>query len=56
MTILASCTNQTLEQIEEKYRGVGYGQFKQDVANAVVNELRPIQERFYQIIDSQRTR
>ncbi len=53
MTILASCTNQTLEQIEEKYRGVGYGQFKQDVANAVVNELRPIQERFYQIIDSQ---
>ena len=53
ITILASCTNQTLEQIEEKYRGVGYGQFKQDVANAVVNELRPIQERFYQIIDSQ---
>lgn len=53
MTILASCTNQTLEQIEEKYRGVGYGQFKQDVADAVVNELRPIQERFYQIIDSQ---
>lgn len=53
MTILASCSNQTLDQIEEKYQGVGYGQFKQDVADAVVEMLKPIQDRFHEIIDSQ---
>lgn len=53
MTILASCTNQTLDQIEKRYQGVGYGQFKQEVADAVIKVLKPIQERYYDIIDTQ---
>lgn len=52
MTILASCTNQSIKEIETKYEGVGYGQFKQDVADAVVEILKPIQERYADIIDS----
>ena|SRR5690625_1072171 len=52
MTILASCTDQSIKEIETKYEGVGYGQFKQDVADAVVEILKPIQERYADIIDS----
>lgn len=52
MTILASCTDQNIKEIETKYEGVGYGQFKQDVADAVVEILKPIQERYADIIDS----
>ena len=52
MTILASCSNQSLKDIETKYQGVGYGQFKQDVADAVVETMKPIQERYADIIDS----
>lgn len=53
MTILASCTNQTLNQVELNYQGVGYGPFKQDVANAVIEVLTPIQERYHDMINSQ---
>ena len=52
ITILASCTDQNIKEIETKYEGVGYGQFKQDVADAVVEILKPIQERYADIIDS----
>jgi len=34
------------ERIEADYDGVGYGQFKSDVAEAVVEMLRPVRERY----------
>lgn len=52
MSILSVCTGQTFEEIEAAYEGKGYGQFKGDVAQAVIETLRPIQARFNQLIDS----
>lgn len=49
MTILSIFTGKTLAQIEQDYQGKGYGQFKSDVAEAVVNAIKPIQERFHAI-------
>jgi len=43
MTILIAITNMSVEEIEEKYEGLGYSQFKKDVAEAIVAELEPIQ-------------
>jgi tryptophanyl-tRNA synthetase len=43
MVILSLCTGQTLNEIAAKYDG--YGQFKKDVAEAVVGILEPIQNR-----------
>ncbi|HEY8892025.1 MAG TPA: tryptophan--tRNA ligase [Clostridium sp.] len=43
MTILMAITNMSVEEIEEKYEGLGYSQFKKDVAEAIVAELEPIQ-------------
>lgn len=45
MTILSVIKGITPEEIERKYEGQGYAQFKQDVAEAIVEELSPIQEK-----------
>ena len=43
MTILMTITGMSIEEIEQKYEGLGYAQFKKDVAEAIVAELEPIQ-------------
>lgn len=50
ITILSTITETTPEEIEAKYEGVGYGQFKKDVAEAVVGELEPIQKKVNELI------
>ena len=44
--ILAVATGEAPETIESRYDGSGYGQFKSDVAEAVVEVVAPIQERY----------
>jgi tryptophanyl-tRNA synthetase len=45
--ILSVSAGETPEAIEARYDGSGYGQFKSDVAEAVVALLEPIQERYH---------
>ena len=45
--IMIVATGETAEAIEARYAGGGYGQFKSDVADAVVALLEPIQERYH---------
>ena len=52
LTIYASCSGESIEQIEERFEGKGYGDFKQETANVVINALRPVQNRYYALIDS----
>jgi tryptophanyl-tRNA synthetase len=47
--ILAVATDRTPEEIEAAYDGAGYGQFKGDVADAVVEWLRPMRERYLEL-------
>ncbi len=49
MSILAAVTGKSFDQIEADYAGSGYGQFKQDVADALVAELEPIQARYAEL-------
>ena len=44
--IMSVATGDTREEIESRYDGSGYGQFKSDVAEAVVEVVVPIQERY----------
>lgn len=53
LTIYSSCTGESIADLEKKYEGKGYGIFKQDVADAVVNLLQPIQERYAELIASE---
>lgn len=52
MTIYSLCAGKTLEEIETMYEGKGYGAFKTDLAEIVVETLRPIQERYEQLVHS----
>ncbi len=47
--ILSSLTGESREAIESRYEGSGYGQFKTDVGEAVVEALTPIQERYAEL-------
>jgi tryptophanyl-tRNA synthetase len=49
MSIYAHCSGMSLEEIEREYEGKGYGDFKKDLAEHVVNTLKPIQERYKEI-------
>jgi tryptophanyl-tRNA synthetase len=44
--IMSVATGEEPEAIESRYDGAGYGQFKGDVADAVVALVTPIQERY----------
>ena len=49
MTIYSSITGQSMEQVQNEFEGKGYGDFKFRVGEAVVEELRPIQDRFKEL-------
>src|SRR5699024_1242245 len=53
LTIYSSCTGEPIETIVEKYDGKGYGDFKAGVAQAVIELLEPIQEKYYSLIESE---
>jgi|SRR5215211_462948 len=47
--IMAVTTGTPVGEIEARYDGQGYGAFKEDVGEAVVELLRPIQERYQEL-------
>ena len=47
--ILSIASDTTADQIERDYEGAGYGQFKGDVADAVVAMLTPIRDRYLEL-------
>jgi tryptophanyl-tRNA synthetase len=52
LDIHSAFSGETIEELERNYLGKGYGDFKQGVANAVVSVLKPIQDRYYEILES----
>jgi tryptophanyl-tRNA synthetase len=51
MSILSAITGESFDSIVERYNGQGYGKFKQAVADAVVECLRPVQDQYRQVRD-----
>ena len=54
MEIYSACTGKTYEQIEDEFRGKGYGDFKSAVGEAVVASLEPIQIRYKELISDKK--
>ena len=46
MNILSCVTGESIDSIEDRFSGRGYGEFKNEVAEAVVESLRPIKEKY----------
>ena len=50
MSIYGCVTGKTMEEIEKEFDGKGYGEFKLAVGEAVAAELKPLQERYNELI------
>lgn len=50
MNIYAAVTEKTYSQIEEEFKGIGYGKFKEAVASAISDILDPIQEKYNEML------
>lgn len=48
--IYCACTGKTRQEAEKEFEGKGYGEFKLAVGESVVSVLRPVQERFGELI------
>lgn len=52
LSIFSSVTDRSIDELAEAYNGKGYGEFKSDLAEAVVALLEPIQERYKELLVS----
>ncbi|HHU16772.1 MAG TPA: tryptophan--tRNA ligase [Clostridiales bacterium] len=53
INIYSSFSGLKVEDIEKKYEGYGYGAFKKDLVDIVVEAILPIQERYNEIRESE---
>jgi tryptophanyl-tRNA synthetase len=53
--ILAVARETAPEQVEQEFDGAGYGPFKQAVAEAVIELLAPVRERYYELRSDEAT-
>ncbi len=53
INIYSSFSGMTIQDIEKKYEGCGYGDFKKDLVQVTSEALRPIRERFEDIRHSE---
>ena len=52
LNIYSSFSGMSVQDIEKKYEGCGYGEFKKDLVQVTVDALRPIRERYEEIRNS----
>ncbi|WP_080847211.1 tryptophan--tRNA ligase [Cytobacillus gottheilii] len=53
LTIYSIFTGKQIEDIVAMYEGKGYGDFKGDLAQIVVNSLKPIQDKYHELMNSE---
>ena len=51
MVIYGVIKNKSMEEIEKEFDGVGYGDFKKAVGEAVVQRLEPLQAKYYELMN-----
>jgi tryptophanyl-tRNA synthetase len=52
--IYAALTETSIPELERRYEGKGYGDFKGDLAEVLVEALSPIRERALELLDDPR--
>ena len=52
MQIYSAITSKTMSDIEKEFEGKGYGDFKMTVANSVVETLKPVQEKYKELLEN----
>ena len=52
LTIFSAFSGESIESLVTRFKGVGYGQFKEELADAIIAVMEPIQERYYELLKS----
>ena len=52
MQIYSAIANKNMDEIEKEFEGRGYGDFKQAVANSVIEKLKPVQEKYKELLQN----
>jgi tryptophanyl-tRNA synthetase len=52
MSIYSLLEGSSMKDLEKRYAGQGYGQFKKDLVEVVNNHLQPIRERYKEVLSS----
>ena len=52
LTIFSAFSGESIDSLVERFKGVGYGQFKEELADAIIAVMEPIQERYYERLKS----
>jgi tryptophanyl-tRNA synthetase len=52
LSIYSILTDKPIPEIEKEYVGKGYGDFKADLAQIIIQTLTPIQEKYYELMES----
>lgn len=50
LELMGAVTGATIDELEQRYARAGYGEFKKDVAEAVNGFLRPVRERYTELV------
>ncbi|WQZ81578.1 tryptophan--tRNA ligase [Helicobacter pylori] len=53
LNIYMLLSNESPEKIEERFKNKGYGDFKKELAEVMIQALKPIQERYQEISDDE---
>ncbi|KOP81736.1 tryptophan--tRNA ligase [Cytobacillus solani] len=52
LSIYSIFSGKEISEIEKMYEGKGYGDFKADLAEVVINEIKPIQDKYTELMQS----
>jgi tryptophanyl-tRNA synthetase len=52
-TIFMALSGKSQEELDKDYTGKGYKKFKEDLAEVIISELKPLQEKYHEIKNSQ---
>ncbi|MFP5253715.1 MAG: tryptophan--tRNA ligase [Actinomycetes bacterium] len=55
LTIYAAVTGRSIEELEKEYDGRGYGDFKKDLADVVVELVTPFRDRTFALLEDRAT-
>lgn len=53
LSIYSILSGESIDDLEKKYEGKGYGDFKNDTAASVIEVLKPIQDKYHALLESE---
>lgn len=55
LEIYQTLTGEGRDEIEARFEGKGYGEFKKDLAEVIIENLKPLQEKYKQLMENPQT-